>query len=134
MKRIALYNTLQLLQPEDQPDVDIRNFLERMAQGEIFRFAVLHLTDEGKNAKTLRCPQDIDFIIEQMRVTDAFGELSIVGKTLGVLPPGFKHGKYTMTCGHGQFIDDLPEEMFNNEEAPPDELEDWVEEVVENAA
>jgi hypothetical protein len=120
VKWCELYQKLELADEADQPNFDIGHFFKRMAMNEVFRFHVLH--DEK------RCPVPIEVIVKQVEANgDSLQTLRVKIKTMGRLPPGFRHGEYTLVMDEGESTGDnpLPDEMFEDGDAPPNELRHW---------
>lgn len=129
MKWRDLYSGLTICDPADQPDCDIPDCFARMADGAEFALDPFHsVDDEAGNPKTLlRAEQLITVVILQARVTPGCQCLELTCEMVGVLPPGIVHGTYVFKFKDGKYCNELPAGMFEDSEAPEDELSHWYE-------
>jgi hypothetical protein len=127
MKWRELYNTLTLRDEDDQPDDGGNNFFERMALGSSFAFYPVHFVKNktGDIVKILIGPEDVMIRILAVRVTNIFDELIMTCKFVGLLPPGFRHGTYSLRLEQFKDVHKLPRRLFDDEEIPTDELSQW---------
>ncbi len=130
MKWRDLYTGLKICDQEDQPSHQYTDHLGRMAAKKDFAFVAFHYVTEKDNLKAcLQLDQHILMRINSIKISKRkVNSLEFVVKTVGILPPGIKHGAYKLIFYEGAMTEGkLPKEMFEEEEVPEDELLHWVE-------
>lgn len=128
MKWNELYQSMEMRASEDQPNADLRDSFERMAQGEHFVFALFHFieSDEDK-CRTFECPQDLHVKVLSVRAHPTLQKILAECLIVDSLPAGMRNGTYTLVLDQGRYVYDFPEKMFEEGEVPERELADWKE-------
>lgn len=130
MKWHQFYNSLRIRNPGDHPECSITSFFERMAAGEDFRLIAYHhvVDNNGELVGCLFSPQDATIKIHSLKVPRRSRTPTLIAEVefVDILPPGLKHGRFTLELDNGWEFLRLPAELFVDGDVPKDELKRWV--------